>query len=322
MSQLSSYPNGFPSGLTIREMPMQVAFPGKVYWVNNSSVLAPSGVNGSDNNPGTYRKPFSTLAGALTQCTASRGDIIMVMPGHAETVSSSTALTLNVAGVLVVGLGQGSLRPTFTLDTATTATVNVTADNIGILNCVFKANFAGIAACFTLTTAKNFSLSRCEFVDNSSILNFKTLVDTDATSNNADGIWLDTNRWVGLGATSGSCVIKMDGTNKDVIVRNNYFAHKATSTAGFMPIATGKVVTGLHLDNNVFNLVGAQAATTGILITTDGSTNGGMISRNLVKSLDDTSEILVTASSGFVYSQNYYAGAADTSGYLLPAADA
>ena len=67
---------------------------------------------------------------------------------------------------------------------------------------------------------------------------------------------------------------------------------------------------------------GATGNTAGILVTTNGTTNSGVICRNFAQSLDATSEILATASSGFIFFNNYYSGAADKSGYLLPAADA
>ncbi len=319
---MSHYPNGFMNGVSIRGMPINVAYPGKVFFLNNSSVLAEGGISGSDGNKGNYREPFSTLSGAMSACTASRGDIIMVMPGHAESIASSSALTLSKAGVVIIGLGAGSLRPTFTLTTANTATINVTAANIGIVNCIFKANFLAIASLFTLTTANNFSLSDCEFRDNSSVLNFKCIVDTNTTSNDADGIYIDRCNWYGLGTTTSSCLIKMDGTNNRLNVKGSYIAHAAVTAAGFMPIAAGKVVTNMLVEGNTFNLVGATNATTGVLITTDGSTNSGVLSRNIIQQLDATTEILVTASSGFIFSLNYASAVADLSGYLLPAADA
>lgn len=317
-----SHFTNFLNGVTIRGVPITQLHPGKILWLNNSSVLSVDGIAGSDTNAGTYAQPFATLSTALNACTASRGDIICVMPGHAETISSATALTISKAGVAIVGLGAGSLRSTFTLDTATTATINVTAANVSIFNVLFKANFAAIASCFTTTTAKNFVLANCEFRDNSSILNFAAIVDTGTTSNDTDGLALVNCNWYGLGATSNTCVVKMDGTNDRLTIRDCYFAHAAVTDAGLMPIATGKVVTNAVIDNNICNFVGATGATTGILITTNGSTNSGIISRNFIQSLDATTEILVTASSGFIFSQNYYAGVADKSGYLLPAADA
>lgn len=318
---MSSYPHGFTGGITIRGLPLTVSHPGKVFFLNNSSVVADGGIGGSDSNPGTLQKPFSTLAGALLNCTANRGDIIMVMPGHAETISSASALTLNVAGVAIVGMGVGTLRPTFTLDTANTATINVSAANVSIANCLFVANFLAIAACFTTTTAKSFTLDNCEFRDTSSILNFKTIVDTNTTSNDTDGLHIEKCMFHGLGTTSGSALVKMDGTNDRLTIIDSFIKHSATSTAGLMPIATGKVVTNAKIINNVIDLVGAQAATTGIIITTDGSTNSGIIRRNAITSLDDTSELLVTASSGFMHDLNYYSSDRNKSGYILPAAD-
>ena len=35
-------------------------------------------------------RPFATIDYAVGQCTASQGDIIYVMPGHAETVSAAS----------------------------------------------------------------------------------------------------------------------------------------------------------------------------------------------------------------------------------------
>jgi hypothetical protein len=68
---------------------------------------------------------------------------------------------MSIAGVAVVGLGVGSNRPKFTLDTANTATIAVSADNVSFQNCQFVANFLSIAACFTLTTAKEFTVENC-----------------------------------------------------------------------------------------------------------------------------------------------------------------
>lgn len=265
---------------------------------------------------------FNTTTLATAACTASAGDVIYVAPGYTETISSSTALTLSKAGVTIIGLGTGSLRPTFTLDTANTATINVTANNITIQNCIFVANFLAIASCFTLTTASDFVLDNCEFRDTSSVLNFVAIVTTNTTSTNASGLKITNSTRIGAGATTNTTIVSMLGTNDRVTIKDNYFAHAAVTAAGLMIIATGKVVTNAIIDGNACNFVGATNTTTGILITTNGTTNSGIIRRNMVQSLDATSEILVTASSGFIYFNNYYSGTADLSGYLLPAADA
>ena len=150
---MSNFPNGFNAGVSIRGMPFAQTYPGKAVWLCNGPNPAPGGSAGSDGNPGTYLQPYATLQGALNKVTPGRGDIILVKPGHAESIASATALNVQQAGVAVVGLGSGALRPTFTLTTATTATINVYADDITFQNCIFKANFLNIAACFTLQSS-------------------------------------------------------------------------------------------------------------------------------------------------------------------------
>src|SRR3990167_124439 len=45
----------------------------------------------------------------LANCVAGRGDVVLVMPGHVEAIS--TDQSLNVKGLKVIGLGEGDERP-------------------------------------------------------------------------------------------------------------------------------------------------------------------------------------------------------------------
>lgn len=316
---MSSYPNGFANGLSVRGMPINIAYPGQVLFVNNSGVLPQGGISGSDDNNGTYLRPLLTLQKAVDLSLANRGDIIMLMPGHAETISSATALQLDKAGVLIVGLGQGSKMPQFTLDTANTTTIPVSADNIGIINVKFIANFLAIAACFTLSTADNFVLQQCDFRDTSAILNFAKIVNTGSTDNAADGLVLDSNVIVSQHATNAFSVLAAVGNMDKVIMKNNNIRSVTTNAAAILAvISAGKLLTNAVIDNNLINSVGATGTATGLLITTNGTTNSGMIVNNYLQNLA-TSPILVTASSGFRYFQNFVQDAADASGILIPA---
>lgn len=78
----------------------------------------------------------STIDGAMDLCVASRGDLVLVAPGHTETVTS--AITLDIAGVKVLGLGWGNLRPTITVN-GTIDGVNINADNVWFDNFNFAA---------------------------------------------------------------------------------------------------------------------------------------------------------------------------------------
>ena len=145
----SNFPQGFANGISVRGVPLLQAQPGQVFWLNNSVALNANQRAGADGNRGTFLDPFATLNFAINQCVSGRGDIIMVGAGHAETISSATALVLGVSDVAIIGLGSGSDRPQFTLDTATTTTIPVAGNNISIQNCQFVANFANIVTLFS-----------------------------------------------------------------------------------------------------------------------------------------------------------------------------
>jgi len=317
----SNFPAGFANGVTIRGMPIVQTHPGEVFWVGNASTLLTGQKGASDGNRGTFTSAFSTLDNAIGKCVAGRGDVIIVKPGHAETISSATALALDVAGVAIIGLGCGSNRPTFTLDTATTTTIGVTAANISIQNCIFSANFADIVSVFTLTTAKNFALENCYIKATATNMNFVNVIDTDATSANADGLFVNGCKWIEPDlATAG--FIKMDGTNGDISFINNFCNLGVNNNvASFIAIATGKVVTSLRMEDNRLYRLNTDTATGGALITTDGTTNTGIIARNFVQTADTAGEVLVTASSGFGFFENRESGVAGATGYALPAAD-
>lgn len=126
VTQTNDYPNGI-NNLILRGAPVTTSYPGKVFWVNSTTVLpSVSGAVGGSDAPshGTYTRPFATIDYAFSQCTASRGDIILVMPGHTETISAASGIDQDVAGTAVIGLGLGGLRPTINYtDTASTYTL-------------------------------------------------------------------------------------------------------------------------------------------------------------------------------------------------------
>lgn len=144
MAKMSSYPGGFLNGVMVRGVPVLNSHSGNVYWVD-------SGI-GSDGNSGkSPEKPWATLDYAVSRCTASNGDIIFVAPGHAETISTATALAIDVAGVSIVGLGTGALRPTFTVGTAATATITFSANNCSAENIIVKSALDGLNTAITVT---------------------------------------------------------------------------------------------------------------------------------------------------------------------------
>ena len=320
---MSNYPTGFANGISIRGVPLLQTHPGLVYWVYNGTTLDTGHKNGSDGNVGTFNAPFATLDYAIGRCRANKGDIIMIKPGHAETVSSATALALDVAGVAIVGTGIGSNRPTFTLDTATTATVGVTAANIAIQNVVFSANFADIVSVFTLVAAKNLTVNKCDFVATATNMNFLHVIDTGTVTADADGLSVTGCKWLEPDAATLAFAL-VDGTNARWEINDNIVITGAATAdvAAMFTCATTKILTQMTCLRNSVQITGNAGSVAGLWLTTDATTHTGIMAYNNLKHIDATTEIWQTSNAGFGLFENRATAVGTAQGYLLPAVDA
>lgn len=123
-----------PGGLFVVTNDTQTT--GNIWFVNSTTGTNAAGYG---QNPDS---PFATIDYAIGNCTASNGDWIMVMPGHTETLSASGAITADVAGIRIIGLGTGRNRPILTFS-GTTCEVKVSASNVSLENMVFDMSSAG-----------------------------------------------------------------------------------------------------------------------------------------------------------------------------------
>lgn len=207
---MSNFPTGFAAGIIIRGVPLVQTHPGQVYWVYNGSALLSGQRGGSDSNKGTFDAPFSTLDYAVSRCVANRGDIIFVKPGHAETIATATALAIDVAGVAVVGLGQGSNRPTFNL-TDTASTITMSAANCTFWNCLVTGGIDAIVAAITVSAAD------CRIQ-----LNYRDVTgqctDCVLTTAAADRLYIDVNDYDGATAAGTNAGIAIVGGDHIEIV--------------------------------------------------------------------------------------------------------
>jgi hypothetical protein len=288
---------------------------GKVVFVCNAT-----NANGSDGNRGTDpSQPLATVNAAYALCTANRGDLIIVMPGHAETVTA-TSIAHNVAGVQVIGLGSGALRPTFTFGAAA-ATITVSAANGGWSNCRFIANFLNVASAFTLSTAKNTTIANSDFLDTSNVLNFLCIVTTGATANDADGLALLNNYVYGLAATDGAVVSVLGDLLRLQVSYNVVDKPGVTSDTGHLITMSSKVCGGVRIIGNMLTCVALTSQSVGTLFTGSSTTSSGMCADNYVIISDTSSAIIATTGTKISFSQNFMGGVADGSGIVWPAGD-
>ena len=308
---ISNYPNGFANGITIRGVPLNILHPGKVWWVNNSAVLPEGGIGGSDSNPGTYLRPFSTLDYAIGKCTASRGDIIVCMPGHAENLAAAAAITSDVAGVAVIGLGTGSLRPKFSFTTAATADWNITANNLSFYNICFEANFADVAAALDVSGVTGLSFEECYFTEAGTDLNYVNVIDI---ATGASEISFTNCKFITSDAANDSHITGTNPAIDKLFISNCYFAANTAQTA-VVPLldfgsgaVTNVVIKDCHFRSNIDD---AQ-----FIYSTSGSCSG-LISNCYFSSIDTAGAI--TAAIDFTGGHTfecYVAGEANAWGLL------
>ncbi len=110
-----------------------VDHPGDIFFVDSGAAAAADSA-GAGRSPDA---PFATIDYAIGQCAANNGDVIYVMPGHAETVSTASGIDCDVAGVTIIGLGRGEARPIITLS-AVASTVEIAAASVTLRNLLFK----------------------------------------------------------------------------------------------------------------------------------------------------------------------------------------
>lgn len=321
---MTNFPGGFPYGVTIRGLPILQAQPGRVFWVNNGTSLLPGCIGGSNGNPGTYTKPFSTVDYAISVCSANNGDIILVKPGHAETIADAATLAFDVAGVAVVGLGAGSNRPTLTFSTANTANIPVTAANFSITNFLFKANFLDIASLMTVTgtaTPTDFAIEGCEFRDTSSVLNAIAILTGNATANSLSGLRFVGNRISSLGTTAATTALKILEAADRVTVTDNFGNWAVLNDTAAMLAAGANNITNFEFARNRLNKPNTSS-TGGSFISGSGTAWTGHCYDNYLWQLDNSAGIWIATGTKLAFSQNFspITAAADKSGLINPAA--
>ena len=301
----SNYPGGFSSGVIIRGLPLTVAHPGEIFWVNSTAVLAKGASAGSDGNKGDYKHPFATIDYAVGRCTANRGDIIMVMPGHSEDIGADSALDLDVAGVAVVGLGTGTARPDLNFS-ATDGTVEMDAANCTLYNLTLTADVGAVVVGVNIDAA-GCTIDNCEFNFNETGDDFKTMIDVDTVS----GFHLTNSSLIGEDNVAGAITgLRLD-TATQAVIKGNFFMNE-WSTAAIKGEGAADVQI-LIQDNVIYN-----ADTTGGEVIDLDAASTGMLVKNACGTLFTTAPETAFDPGSCLSIENYVCNNVDESGTIVP----
>lgn len=229
-NSIAQYPKGFTNGVTVRGVPLLNSYSGNVWWVDS---------NGAQIGDGKFNRPFATIDTAINNAAA--GDIIMVKAGHAETLTTAGAITMDVAGIAIVGLGIGNKRPvlTFTPAAVSTNLVTWTAANCSFENIVCVAGFDAMTNPFNISGAGAYL--DIEWQDGSAAIEAETVL---LTTTAADRLVVNM-KYVGFTA-GDACVapIKLVGCTGGRI-NVDFYGKASTAVVNFITtLSTDVVVTG------------------------------------------------------------------------------
>jgi hypothetical protein len=182
----------------------------------------------------------STLNAGLARCRSGKGDVVVLLPGYTENVSTADFYTSLVAGTRIVGIGNPgeTIHPTLTW-TATASTFLLDVADVHIDN--ITMNWAGIDNVVAPITV---SAAGC------SITNCKITVQSATASAGAAGGLV-----VAVGASgftfsnnvclsddedeplTGAAIVEISGAAPNVTVDSNYMSFAAAATVGGIRIS-------------------------------------------------------------------------------------
>jgi len=185
-------------------------------------VRSTTGSNTLGNDQGlSYSKPWATIDYAINQCTASEGDVIVVLPYHAETIAAADGFDADIAGISIIGIGIGEAMPTLTFS-AVGSTVAIGADDVTVKNIRFLAGITDVVKAIAVEAGgDNFLLLNCEFpAPATTTVEFLDAIDLIAA---ADGVKIIGNTYWGAGTSLANHFIDAgNGVNTRLEVIDNF----------------------------------------------------------------------------------------------------
>ncbi len=155
---------------------------------------------------------------SLADSGASRGDYILVAPGHAETLTGADAVDLDVIGITVIGLGNGSLKPTFSMSAAADEFA-IGVDNVSISNLKFSIASSAVAMVIDIQDGVDYAvISNCEFVTSTTTGAPKIFINL---ANNNTGCVIANNTFDSQQTLLSDTAIKMDADTNQTVISNN-----------------------------------------------------------------------------------------------------
>jgi hypothetical protein len=223
---------------------------GKIFVVANTSVVNVDNLRDIfiPDADGELRF-FETITLALAQTVANRGDLILVAPNHSETVTAP--ITVNKAGVSIIGLGSGTLRPRVIVNGAVDG-MTITAANVTVDNIYFPAPETDNATAMINVAAANVTIKNIKGIGSQTAKNF---VDCITLASGADDVVID-----GVELFNTTVAVNSFLSIEAAVARptvQNFYAFGDVVASGIIDAATA---TQIHFKNITIGVVGTSKA--------------------------------------------------------------
>uniref|UniRef100_A0A6M3L4P5 Uncharacterized protein n=1 Tax=viral metagenome TaxID=1070528 RepID=A0A6M3L4P5_9ZZZZ len=277
---------------------------GDVFYVDgNSGNAANTAISGQGDS---WDMPFSTVNYAISRCSNNAGNIIFVAADHTETIadtndSSVSGTTtdefcVDKSGVTIIGLGSGTRRPTFTLNGATDACIDVRSANCRMYNLIFYNTQDGNVAMLSAQSgADGLVLENCMFYESANDAEPIRMVNIAA---NCDDVTIRGCRFYNVaGGDQILSAIDLVGATTRTKIVDNVFRGDWNEH-----VIDGDAAAGYDIeimDNFILN----SDATVGSVIALNDSTTG-VVSGNAVHGCAGTAGGPIIA-AGCLISNNY-----------------
>ena len=255
---------------------------GNIWFVDSNAAASGTGVSPEG--------AVQTIDAAINLCAPNNGDIIVVMEGHTESVTTANGIALDVLGVTIVGLGRGRSRPVITFTTAVGASFDISAANNHVENLVFVCSIDDQTAMVNITAA-DVTVKNCEFQMSDATYDAEIGIKV---SDAGDRFQITECRFHGTANTAVVAGAISFGAADNGIIRGNSIAGYFGTTGCVLNAAAA--VNVLIADNTLLN---RSADANNLLINLHASTVA-MIVGNRGGMIDSTGPTPVVAAASFV----------------------
>jgi len=271
---------------------------GKIWYVDSGVTTAGSG--------NSWESAYATLKAAIVASDADsgddRGDYFLLAQGHAETFTAADGFDVTVSGATIIGLGKGSLIPTFTMNHAD-ADSAIGADNVTLKNLRFLCSVTGVKLAIDIEAGSDYcDIDGCLFWEVGDATGTDEFLDAIIIGNACIGTTIQNCIFRGEAAGAVSAITSDNDTAFTTIRNNVIVGDYSTGCIEFATVAS----TDLHILSNILingDLVGDNGLNAKAAIDIVDAT-GGFVCDNRIGS-DVATGLLMRVADDMVFMNNY-----------------